>query len=238
MKISGKKFSVKHAVFSVSEFMDLLNSGNLKRGDIIIFDEAGVGVASREWYSARNKAINYVLQTFRHLNLGVIFTTPDFSFVDAQTRKLFHSYIETQKINKRRKTVRVKWFELQNNPRMGKLYYKYPRVMGSGYHKIDRVHINKPSAGLIRAYEKKRKIFSKNLRDEIERDVMDSSQTEADIENRLNEIIAEVKDNYKDYLKVYNKREFINSELIRSKFNLSISKSKIVKAEVEKHIYK
>lgn len=168
-----KDFSVERVVFSITEFMTLLNSGKLKRGNVIIFDEAGVGIASREWYSARNKMINYVLQTFRHLNLAVIFTTPDFGFVDTQTRKLFHSYIETQRINKEKKAVRVKWFELQKNPRYGKMYFKYPRIRKSGgtFHKINKVYIKKPSRGLVNAYERKRTRFSLNLREEIEKDI-------------------------------------------------------------------
>jgi len=115
--------------------MALLNSGELHTGNMIIFDEAGVGIPSREWYSISNKVISYILQTFRRENLGVMFTTPSLDFIDSQARKLFHSYLETKHINREEKYVTLKYMNIQNNPKEGKIYYKYPRVMIDGRRK-------------------------------------------------------------------------------------------------------
>lgn len=168
-KMINPNFDVdKHVVFRVESFMELLNSGTLKRGSVVVWDEAGVGIPAREWYSISNKAINYVLQTFRHLNLCVIFTTPSFDYVDKQTRLLFHVYIETVRIDYENKMVEVKVMENQFNPAMGKEYKKYFWIAGK---KKERFHIGKPTKLMVKKYEKLKKVFSKQLRLDVEEDV-------------------------------------------------------------------
>lgn len=162
-------FDVKtRVVFDVESFMALLNSGKLKKGSVIIWDEAGVGIPAREWYTISNKAISYVLQTFRHLNLCVIFTTPSFDYIDKQTRLLFHVYIETVRINYEDKRVRVKVFENQFNPAMGKEYKKYFWIGGV---KKERFNIGIPTKQMIKDYEEMKMEFSRKLRSEVQKDV-------------------------------------------------------------------
>jgi len=160
-------FHIGRVVFTAEEFMQVLNNG-MKQGQIIIWDEAGVGMASREWYSISNKAINYVLQTFRHLNLGVIFTTPSISYIDSQARRLFHSYIETYEVDRKRKQVKARWFTVSYSPRSDKIYHIYRRYKRE---KKNLTRINIPSKELIDAYEKKKKAFSQSLRMDVLEDV-------------------------------------------------------------------
>jgi len=163
----------KHVVFSVESFMELLNSGTLKKGDVIVWDEAGVGIPAREWYSISNKAINYVLQTFRHLNLCVIMTTPSFDYIDKQTRLLFHVYIETVVIDYENERVIVKIMQNQFNPAMGKEYKKYMWTDGK---KMERFNIGKPTKEMVKKYENLKKVFSKQLREDVEQDVKSVKQ--------------------------------------------------------------
>jgi hypothetical protein len=168
-KMICSRFNVAtHVVFTIEQFMELLQSGKLRRGDVILWDEAGVGIPSREWYSISNKAINYVLQTFRHLNLCVIFTMPSFDYIDKQTRLLFHAYIETIRIDYETKHVVVKVFECTYSPRDGKDYKKYYWLGGVKYI---RFRIGKPSKDMIDVYEKLKMEFSQNLRENVKKDV-------------------------------------------------------------------
>lgn len=168
-KLINPKFSVSNnVVFDVEHFMDLLNTKKLRKGDVIVWDEAGVGIPAREWYSISNKAINYVLQTFRHLNLCVIFTTPSFDYVDKQTRLLFHVYIETVRIDYKKKKVSCKVMENQFNPSMGKEYKKYYWIGGV---KKTRFKIAKPTKQMVKEYEKLKKVFSQQLREGVQKDV-------------------------------------------------------------------
>jgi len=127
--ISPNKFSIDNVVFSPLDFLKKIqNIKGLKKGDILVFDEAGVGMSSREWYSIQNKLLGSVLQTFRNLNIGVIFTTPSISFIDSNARKLFHNYFETIRIDFEKKLVFLKVYDIQHNSRYDKTYYKHPRI--------------------------------------------------------------------------------------------------------------
>lgn len=161
-------FTAERVVFSAPQFIRLLGK-KLKKGNIVVFDEAGVGMPAREWYSISNKTLGYILQTFRHQNLGVIFTTPDFSFMDVQARKLFHSYFETVTIDRSKECVVLKWMNLDVDPRSGKVYFHCP-VIQKDYQrvKMKKINVYYPSSRLVYSYEIKKSRFSKDLRKEIE----------------------------------------------------------------------
>jgi len=168
-------FNITKVCFTSKDFMKTLNSDKIKKGACIVFDEAGVGIPSREWYSVSNKLINYVLQTFRHRNLAVIFTTPSFEFIDSQARKLFHFYFETMKIYRRAGVCILKPLMIQHNPRLGKTYFKYPEYPEG---LLKRLKVHKPSHELIMAYERKKKLFSKKLGEDIEETLAAASEKE------------------------------------------------------------
>jgi len=150
-------FNIKKVVFNMQEFMALLNSGTLKKGDCIVFDEAGVGIPAREWYTISNKAIGYLLQTFRNMNLAVIFTVPNISYIDGQARGLFHNYFETKKILKTKGQVRTKIFNIKTDPRTGKSYFIYPKIKtANGSYQIKEIYISLPSQDLVNQYEQKK----------------------------------------------------------------------------------
>lgn len=213
-------FNIDRVVFRVEDFMALLNSGELKKGNVIVFDEAGVGIPAREWYSISNKAINYVFQTFRHENLGVIFTTPSFDFIDSQTRKLFHNYIETVSINRKEEYVVVKFFEIQFSPRFGKVYFKYPRIDVNGEQlTVKRMKIYKPSDKLAEEYEEKKKLFTKELKKDVERDVRKSRERETTIKPTPKEIAEQILANQKQYIKIRkNGKKWVDVNLIELNF--------------------
>jgi hypothetical protein len=43
----------------------------MKKGQAIMFDEAGIGMSAREWQRVQNRLIGYTAQLFRHKNLVV-----------------------------------------------------------------------------------------------------------------------------------------------------------------------
>ncbi len=98
----------KHVVFDLKGLMDLINSGELKKGSKIVCDEFQCSISAREFQSKANKIFNYVLSTFRHLNLTLFFCTPFESLLDKNTRKLFHARFETMSINKNKQVCRLK----------------------------------------------------------------------------------------------------------------------------------
>jgi len=236
------EFSIDNVVFRIEDFMRLLNSKKLKKGSVIIFDEAGVGIPAREWYTISNKAINYVLQTFRHKNLGVIFTTPDFSYIDAQTRKLFHNYIETVSIDFKKEYVKVKFFQIQFNPRYGKVYWHYSITKVNGRVKtIHKTNIKKPSKELIQAYEKKKKQFTETLNIEVEDMVKLVREKQQKVFLTPEDIAKSVLKKPKDYIKEHKGREYVDLDLIMIDFKVGRVKGmqakKIAERQLELHAH-
>jgi len=175
-ELLDKDFTIDRVVFTSREFMRVINGGTLRRGSVILYDEAGVGLSARQWQSVQNKLINFVMQTFRHRNLIVIFTSPDLSFMDASSRKLLHCYAETVGIDSERKVVKLKPLLLQTNQRSGDVYYKYLRVIlpGRGVVPIKRFAVSLPSIQLVRDYEEKKRNFTQELNESIMQDLEDA----------------------------------------------------------------
>ena len=178
-------FGIDRCCFTAKQFMDLLDS-NLKKGNAVQFDEVGVSLSSRAWASLNNKLINFVLQTFRNLNLIVVFTVPFISMIDSQSRKLFHIILETVKIDREKKEVHMKPFTITYNPRNDKPYIKYPRIsrINGGLQTYIRYIALLPSENLTIEYEKKKKQFTtalnKSIRDDINK--LEQDKVESNIE--------------------------------------------------------
>ncbi len=87
-----KLFPQENICFSVEALIKRLNSGELKKGDILIAEEIGIGANSKNFQSKTNKALQFILQSFRSLNIIVLFNVPHFSFFDKTARMLMHSH--------------------------------------------------------------------------------------------------------------------------------------------------
>lgn len=203
-------FDDSRVIFRASELLELINSGVLKRGSVIIWDEAGVDMSNRNWQSQLNKTMNYLFQTFRHRNFCLIFTAPYGDFIDTATRKLFHAEFETDGINRSKKTCAIKPKMLQYNPELKKWYKKYLKVINPdvGLTKIRRWAVPKPSKELINKYEKLKNRFTNELN--------------IDLEETINKLKANAKTEPKTELGRIIVREFWNKGVFKQK---DISKS-------------
>lgn len=167
------EFSIDRCVFSGLELMQLINSGTLKRGSCIVFEEAGVELNNRQWQSITNKMLNYLVQTFRHRGFILILNSPHMDFVDSATRKLFHAEIRTAGINFKTNECLLKPQLLQYNGRMQKFYYKRLKVItAEGKVPIDLWKVAKPSQELLDVYEQKKHRYTQQLNEEILQELM------------------------------------------------------------------
>lgn len=166
-----KNFTVNNVVFSTLELLELINSGKLKRGSAICFEEMGVDANVRSWMSKTNKTINYLLQTFRKQGFCLIMNSPYIEFIDSATRKLFHAEFRTSFIDKEHDVCVV-------YPRL--LYFNQKKQIFGGRRliirknkvrcKINSWGIPKPSEKLVEEYELKKDEYIRktNLRLEAE----------------------------------------------------------------------
>ena len=168
------EFDISRIVFSADEFIDVLNNDDiLTRGSVIIWDEAGVGMPAREWYSISNKVISYVVQTFRVKGYVLIMTTPSLKYIDSQIRALFHGIAETIDPSMYGGNFGwAKYMHLVHDPKEGKTMMQYPVIMDEHNRPMKlkgrtarhgNMLFSKPSEELIGDYEVKKKEFTDNL---------------------------------------------------------------------------
>lgn len=172
-KMDGVPFGIDNVVFSLRELMELINSGKLKRGSKIIFDEPQVSISAREFQSEANKVFNYLLSTFRHRNLTLFFCTPFETLLDKNSRRLFHARFETMSINRKNNTCRIKPRFIEYSDFKTDAYRKQLIIMckdENGRNKSQKLFywdVPKPSKELIEQYEKKKLEFTNNLNKNI-----------------------------------------------------------------------
>jgi len=223
-------FSIEKVVFTGEAFLKLINSKQLKAGDVIVFDEFGVGMPRRMWYSVSNKMISYLLQTFRNLNIGVIFTVPSLDYIDSQALKLMHTKIITLSIDKQAEEVICKWFDLDFNPKRNKdAYEKYPRFRKSTGKIIvaDRVSFSLPDSKLVSAYERKKNKYTQQLNLELEDTLKELKESTKPKDIRsIDQLVEDMKKLMKD--KGLNKDD-ITTAKTRAFLDISLDKARIIK---------
>lgn len=169
-KMDKVPFNVnEHVVFSLKELMDLINSGKLKRGSKIVCDEFQCSISARDFQSKANKVFNYLLTTFRHLNLTLFFCTPFETLLDKNTRKLFHARFETMSINRDNQTCRLKpryleYSDFKTEPYRKQLIVCYKDK--DGFNKSQKLFywdVPRPNIECERIYEKKKVAFTTML---------------------------------------------------------------------------
>jgi ABC-type oligopeptide transport system ATPase subunit len=173
-EMDGVPFDVDHIVFSLTELMELINSGKLKRGSKIVFDEPQISIGAREFQSEANKVFNFLISTFRHRNFTLFFCTPFEKLLDKSTRRLFHAKFETISINPNKKTCRIKprfieYSDFKEHPYRKQLLVvvKNSETGKSDTNKVAYWDLPKPSQELIDKYEIKKREFTDRLNKNI-----------------------------------------------------------------------
>jgi hypothetical protein len=168
-----ENFTADNIVFSAQEFMAIINEkeNQIKEGAIILWEEGGVGLNSKNWYSMLNRFTNLILETWGYKHLCLIITVPNFSFIDNSTRKMVNLRINCIERVKDRGVVKAIAEELSimYKPNGEELKRTSPRLSIRGWtYKMTRLEIRKPSIKLRHAYEIKQLEFKKKLAIELE----------------------------------------------------------------------
>ena len=169
-KETGRVFTVKDNVaFTFKDMLRLMNlPQNQGKGVCFMLEEVGVvgsGGASSEWMSKANSFFSSFLQTARHRNQILVFTTPNFSLIAKQARQLVHAIVEMKSINRTDKTSTGNVKLCQVNTITGKLYLKNIR-MTIGKNKSVKITSNifhLPPKHIIKEYEEAKTEFTTNL---------------------------------------------------------------------------
>jgi len=79
------EFTAEDVFFQPERLLEALNSDDYGRGNVVVLDEAGVGLGNRSWYDKEQILLNQALQTARDDNMGVLYTLPRLEELDSQT---------------------------------------------------------------------------------------------------------------------------------------------------------
>lgn len=159
-----KPFPVENICFGLKSIVEILRSGRLKRGDVIIFEEAGANLGALDFQNKIQKIFTYILQSFRSMNIAIFFNLPYLSMLNKSARLLLHYSSESAGIDKEKKINRCIPKFHQVNQTSGKIYKKMMRAKING--SIQRVRYfsyKMPSQYLVDAYEQKKEEFLDNL---------------------------------------------------------------------------
>jgi len=157
-------FGIDHIAFLAAKFMAMVNK-DFPPGSVLMWDEGGVELGSREFMSKKNRLLSKVLQTVRYKNHIIILTVPDLKFIDAHARKLAHLILRTQHISAKKGLNYLSAYNISITPLTGDIYYPHPRIRTTSGRlvSIKRIAVKKPSAELIKKYEIIKKKFGDDL---------------------------------------------------------------------------
>ncbi len=196
-RFKDKKFPIENIVFSLSDGAKRLKGSTLEKGEFIIVEEVGVIANALDFQNKIVKMFNYILQSVRCKNIGIIFNLPSFSLLNKTGRSLAHGVFETVTINKQTSQVVLKPKGLQTNAITGKIYPKYLRQkIGNKILAPRRIKVSRPSPELVIPYEKKKQSFVENQIDGLITET--SLDEEKKSEPELKEVDLAIKGCYED----------------------------------------
>lgn len=184
-----------HICFSIREIMTLLSSGRLRKGSILLYEEAGTSLNSLDYQTKISKLFTFILQSFRNMNVGLIFTLPVLTMLNKSARLLLHGHFITQTINPYLQIVTIKPLFHQLNQEKGKSYWKYMRIGYKGeVISLERFNYSLPSQEIIKIYEDKKKKFVYGLANDFVKqlDEMDREKQRKLDKNLLSDTQQEV----------------------------------------------
>jgi len=229
-------FTAEDVFFDPQELLEAFDSDDYSAGNVIVLDEAGVGLGNRSWYEKEQILLNQTLQTVRDDNMGVLFTLPRLEELDSQTIGRLHAFIEMLDVHPDEGWAVAKWKNINlTRDGRGKTYKKYTRLRVGGVKKrITRFAVSAPPEELVDAYEERKEVFKRELYEDAIA-AYDDEQEEANLDP--SEVADKiVDDGVSDYVSEHggNGRRYVDQELIRADFGLSHRDAKATKKIIER----
>ncbi|PYB68147.1 hypothetical protein DMB44_05350 [Thermoplasma sp. Kam2015] len=164
-----RNFTVDNVVFSIPEFLKILNS-RPPPGTVIVFDEAGQGIDSQEWQSKELILFGKVSETMRYRNLIVFYTVPSLPSITKRSRELIQLVLEATRVRGTFKPFLLSPSPDKNDPRS---WFKYPVIVRHYREGIvkeikKRIVLPMPPAYLSSAYEAKKDAYLTPFYERIE----------------------------------------------------------------------
>ena len=224
-------FSWSRGSFDVSSVLESVWEKTPPRGSVVMLDEAGLAIDSRRWFEHANRALAYMVESFRYLGLAFLMTVPDPSFIDRVPRSLFNMSFECIRVDLKREVSVARPFFHQANPRLKKVYHKSPRIHlpGKGTARIKTMRFQRPSEGLTDVYEKARHAYMQDFHGELIRMGREMQVEKLTMKDRAHAILESLAGlSEEDRARFLNTRGVYDADLIQMEFNTSRSIARAV----------
>jgi len=233
-------FNADRVMFDPASFLEQLQEWKEKgetQGKAVILDEAGVGVGVRSWYDKEQIKFNKVLQTIRDENMIAWFTLPRLSELDSQTRGRLHAFLEMVDMEPD-EWAELKWKNIDPaRDDRDNIYKKYPRLRINGeIRPVKRLRFGPPTQELIDNYEGRKNTFQEELyQDAIDEMNGEDEDDGVDTKSLANTI---VENKLTEYVSIHNgnKMKYVDKELLRADYELSLNEAKAVKRMIEREV--
>jgi len=159
------RFDFKRIAFGAEDFSKMVRT-NWKKGTVIMLDDAGLALYSREAMTQTVRDVSKIFQSVRYKNLCILLTLPSFAMLDVNVRRLIDCYIEVLHIDQKEQQTVCKFHWLQSNPHSGVIYrHRQPvtkkELLGNGIsinrsYVLDNIRIDRPRQELVVPYEKEK----------------------------------------------------------------------------------
>ncbi len=218
-------FSVDRIVWTEEDFLDLLDK-DFPPGSCLLWDEAGIGLDSRDFMTLINKILSYIITTIRYRRQVMVLTTPSMNWTDLKAREMLHGYCEMLKKFHSNRSL-GKFYILQTNYFQGKTYRHLPRITKDGLpYVVNTVEFNLPPKSLTDEYEERKKVFGAKLLQDA-RDIVRRVKGKENIRGvTYQEMVDEVRNNMSVFS---NSKDKLDMAKIQLRFNLSPYKAKALK---------
>lgn len=175
-KIRPNEFPFDNITFDP---LDFLNRVDGQEGEVIMFDEGGVGANARRWYTKANIAMSEVIQTMRFKRHIILVTVPRLRMVDKHLRDLAHELHTLPGIRKKNHNL-VHIRELMYNSTSDESSRMYPAfaVYTNGRPKIvylKALWVPSPPSWLAQEYEKRSQAYKNQVLQEAKEKIMEGS---------------------------------------------------------------
>lgn len=170
----GNYFGPENVVFTPGDYIKKIKNPNNKRGEVVIFDEAGTGFGHLDYMSKVNRALQLVMQTMRYRNLINMMTVPNFKHVDKSARVHTDCRFQTKFINTNQNYTVVKPLMLLTDwSGRNESWEKFLRINdgSSGGKVVKEIRLKKPAKDVIKWYQERKEAFTAELWADLEDEV-------------------------------------------------------------------
>ena len=160
-KLIDPTFNVDRICFTAQDYLQMVKV--IKPGQMVVWDEIGAGLGSREFATKVNRNVGKVFQTQRYKQFGCLVTLPQLNLLDKQPRELLHSIISMKKILKSYNVSLARIYENKIDPIKQNVRQVLPKIrIGNTIYKIRDFAFKIPPKGMVEEYEKRKDSFFQN----------------------------------------------------------------------------